>query len=80
MKKIISNTAVTISFMFAVACNGNTNSTKTDSSTIYSPQVPPAIDTMPVLHPGNPDSSGTITTPPTHDNNVIVPDTSARTK
>jgi len=75
MKKIISNTVLAICFISGAACNGNTNSGKTDSA-----EVPSAMDTMPVLHPGNFDSSGTIKTPPTNDNNAIVPDTNTRTE
>lgn len=72
MKKITSNTLATIFFILAAACNVGTTSSKTDSS-----EVPSAMDTMPVLHPGNFDSSGTIKTPPTNDNNVINPDTTS---
>ncbi len=72
MKKFI-HVIIFSGFLFAFGCNPG----KRDATTADSLQVPSATDTMPVLHPGHFDTSGTIKTPPVNDNNVIVPDTNA---
>lgn len=75
MKKMLLYFAVII-FLTVAACKGNGNTGNgTDSAKVSS-----AMDTMPVLHPGNFDSSGTIKTPSTNDNNVIVPYTNKATE
>ncbi len=57
----------------AVACNEGETKEGRDTT-----GVPPATDTMPVLNPGIFDSSGTIRTPPTGDNNAVLPDSAIK--
>jgi len=75
MKKTFLYFTVII-FLTAAGCSENDNRGNTTNGS----QVPSAMDTMPVLHPGKFDSSSTIKTPPTNDNNVIVPDTNKALK
>lgn len=65
-----------IIFLTVAACKRNGSTGNGTNSA----KAPSAMDTMPVLHPGNFDSSGTIKTPSTNDNNVIVPDTNKATE
>lgn len=53
----------------STACNGGTaNENASDSART------PAMDSMPVIAPNFHDTEAVITTPPTNDNNVIIPD------
>ena len=76
MKIQIRNFIVVILLPLAIACSSGGNK----APAVDSPQAPSGSDTMPVLHPGKFDSSGTIKTPPTNDNNVIVPDSNTQNK
>ncbi len=73
MKKLFVHLAFIVLFVFATACSGG--ETKQDANTAHDPG---ATDTMPTLQPGNFDSSGTIETPSTGDENVIMPDSAIR--
>lgn len=68
MKKTIVNVLVMM-LLTAAGCNGGETNQGVDTA-----GIPAATDTMPVLHPGRFDSSGTIKTGSTNDNNAIMPD------
>ncbi len=75
MKKLIVRTPIIMLALVLAGCGGGETKQTTDTTT-----VPPATDTMPVLNPGIFDSSGTIRTPPTNDENVIMPDSAIKPK
>jgi len=75
MKKMLLSTTAIIGLTF-MACNGNADTGNSADSSKGSS----AVVTMPVLHPDNFGSSGTIKTPPVNDDNVIIPDTSKAVK
>lgn len=70
MKRI----ALSLIILFIIAgCNNAETIQGTDTT-----GVPSALDFMPVLHPGRFDSTGVVKTPPTNDDNVIVPDSAVK--
>ena len=69
MKKVILSSLLFLFVFTIIACNNSETNPTADTTS-----VPAATDTMPVLHPGNVNSEGTIKTPATGDNNVIMPD------
>lgn len=75
MKNFIVKAPVIMFAVIAIACNGAETNQNTDTAA-----VPSALDTIPVLHPGRLDSSGTIKTPETGDENVIMPDCAIKNK
>jgi hypothetical protein len=79
MKKVywsIRPAIYSILALHLIGCNNDRNKTPVaDTAKIHS-----TIDSMPVVKPPITDSSAIIITPPANDNNVIIPDTSKKSK
>lgn len=73
MKKYLLQLILVVLIVYG--CNTGETKRATDTA-----GVPPATDTMPILNPGMFDSSGTIRTPPTGDDNSIMPDSTIKKK
>jgi hypothetical protein len=74
MKKQMIQVAVFLFLMLAAACGGSSDNSGTDTT------APAAADTMPVLEGHSNDSTGVMETPPTNDDNVIMPDSAIKSQ
>jgi len=75
MKKLFGAISILLLVILINGCTGGETKGNTDTT-----GTPATMDTMPVAHPGNMDSSSIIKTPPVNDSNVVKPDSAVKNK